>query len=143
MGAASDPGGSRITLSETLDPAGMPLAFVDWRVAPCEMRTLRRFAAWLRGYLEAQGLHGIDWDRALFAPDDAPLPTLDDARHAMGGACMGTDPRFSVVDPELAVHGVDNLSIASAATFPTGAAHLPTLPLMALSLRLADRLAAL
>jgi choline dehydrogenase-like flavoprotein len=132
---------SRITLSSTLDPAGMPLAHLDWRIAPCELRTLRRFALWLRDYLAAQGLHGIDWDPATFAPDDAPLPLLDDARHAMGGACMGTDPLSSVTDPDLRIHGLDNLSLASAATFPTGAAHLPTLPLIALTLRLADRLA--
>jgi choline dehydrogenase-like flavoprotein len=134
---------SRITLSTTLDPAGMPLAHVDWRIVPCELRTLRRFAAWLRDYLAPQGIHGIHWDPALFAADDTPLPTLDDARHTMGGACMGTDPRTSVTDPNLRVHGLDNLHLASAATFPTGAAHLPTLPLMALTLRLADRLASL
>jgi choline dehydrogenase-like flavoprotein len=137
------PAASRITLSDQLDPAGMPLAHVDWRIAPCEVRTLRRFAAWLRDYLAPQGIHGIHWDPALFASDDTPLPTLDDARHAMGGACMGTDSRTSVVDPDLRVHGLDNLHLASAATFPTGAAHLPTLPLIALTLRLADRLARL
>jgi choline dehydrogenase-like flavoprotein len=39
------------------------------------------------------------------------------------------------------VHGVGNLSIASAATFPDGSAQLPTLTMMALALRVADRLA--
>jgi len=37
---------------------------------------------------------------------------------------------------------VGNLSIASAATFPDGSAQLPTLTMMALALRLADRLQA-
>ena len=54
----------------------------------------------------------------------------------MGGACMGDDPRTSVVDAEMRVHGVGNLSIAGAATFPDGSAQLPTLTMMALALRL-------
>jgi choline dehydrogenase-like flavoprotein len=54
---------------------------------------------------------------------------------------MGSDPRTSVVDAEMRVHGVGNLSIASAATFPDGRAQLPTLTMMALALRLSERLA--
>jgi choline dehydrogenase-like flavoprotein len=65
---------------------------------------------------------------------------MDDARHAMGGACMGLDPRRSVVDRELRVHGLQNLFVASAAVFPDGSPQLPTLPLMALSMRLAEHL---
>jgi len=140
LNAAQDaPSASRITLSDQPGPNGQPLAIVDRRITPRELHTLRRFAGWLRTSLTAQGLKAIQWDPALLA-DEGDLPMLDDARHAMGGACMGTDPRSSVVDANLTVHGIDNLSIASAATFPTGAAHLPTLPLMALTLRLADRL---
>ena len=86
------------------------------------------------------GLRGVEWVPEMFV-EGAALPGLDDARHAMGGACMGTDPRSSVVDAELRAHGVANLSIASAAVFPTGGAQLPTLTMMALALRLADRLA--
>jgi len=56
---------------------------------------------------------------------------------------MGIDPRTSVVDAEMVVHGVGNLSIAGAATFPTGEAQLPTLTMMALVLRVADRVAGL
>jgi choline dehydrogenase-like flavoprotein len=38
------------------------------------------------------------------------------------------------------VHGLRNLFIASAAVFPDGSPQLPTLPLMALTLRLAQHL---
>jgi choline dehydrogenase-like flavoprotein len=138
--AQDAPSASRIILSDR--PGSLPQAVVDRRVTSRELRTLRRFAGWLRKSFAAQGLKDIAWDPALLA-EDGDLPSLDDARHAMGGACMGVDPRSSVVDADMAVHGVDNLSIASAATYPTGAAHLPTLPLMALTLRLGERLAAL
>jgi choline dehydrogenase-like flavoprotein len=141
--AQDAPSTSRITLGSEVDAHGVPLPCVDWRISPREVLTLRRFATWLDERSAAQGVQGIAWDKALLIADDSvdSLKTLDDARHAMGGACMGTDPQTSVVDANMAVHGVDNLSIASAATFPTGAAHLPTLPLMALTLRLAERLA--
>jgi choline dehydrogenase-like flavoprotein len=102
-----------------------------------ELAAVRRFAGYLQQRLTRW--EGIRWEPALAQPD-APLPGLDDARHPMGGACMGVDPQTSVVDPLLRVHGRANLSIASAAVFPNGAPPLPTLPLMALALRLAERL---
>jgi choline dehydrogenase-like flavoprotein len=140
INAAQDlPSASRITLSSDLDAYGEPLPVIDWRISAHELHTIRAFAAHLQEQLQAQGVGGISWQPELFR-QDVPLLNLDDARHAMGGACMGSDPRTSVVNRQLRVHGVENLWIASAATFPTGDAHLPTLPLMALTLRLADQL---
>ena len=55
---------------------------------------------------------------------------------------MGDDPETSVVDRDLTVHGLTNLSVASCAVFPSGGSSNPTFTMMALSLRLADRLAA-
>jgi choline dehydrogenase-like flavoprotein len=138
--AQDAPSQSRIMLGSEGDAYGVPQAVVDWRVTENELATMRRYAAHLKAQFEAMGLMGVDWLPELFARD-AALPGLEDARHAMGGACMGSDPRTSVVDAEMTVHGVRNLSIASAATFPTGSAQLPTLTMMALSLRLAERLA--
>lgn len=140
--AQQTPSFSRITLSEERDVFGQPKAVVDWRIHPKETATLRTFAAHLRLSLESAGAgSGLDWNAALFPSSaDEPLPGLDDARHAMGGACMGADPRSSVVTPELRVHGLRNLFVASAAVFPDGSPQLPTLPLMALTLRLAGQL---
>jgi choline dehydrogenase-like flavoprotein len=130
--AQRTPSASRISISPELQP------IVDWRIDPTELSTLRAFAAHLRTHLN---LDGLDWNPSLFNPDStAPIPNLDDARHAMGGATMGTDPRTSVVDADLLVHGLRNLFIASAAVFPDGSPQLPTLPLMALTLRLAQHL---
>jgi choline dehydrogenase-like flavoprotein len=126
------PSASRITLSPDLNP------ILDWRIDPAELATLRAFAQHLRKHLTVDGL---DWNPILLAPDSAaPIPDLDDARHAMGGACMGSDPRSSVVDSHLRVHGMQNLFIASTAVFPDGSPQLPTLPLMALTLRLAQQI---
>lgn len=130
--AQRTPSSSRITLSSDLQPV------LDWRVDPTELATLRAFAQHLHTHIN---LDGLDWHPSLLTPDSsAPIPDLDDARHAMGGAAMGTDPRSSVVDPSLRVHGLRNLFVASTAVFPDGSPQLPTLPLMALTLRLAEHL---
>jgi choline dehydrogenase-like flavoprotein len=60
--------------------------------------------------------------------------------HHLGTARMGTDPKTSVVDPHCRVHGVPNLFIASAATFPTSSQANPTLTIVALAMRMAKRL---
>lgn len=131
--AQRTPSASRITLSPDLQP------ILDWRIDPAEFSTLRSFAQYLRTHIN---LDGLDWNPSLFAPDSTavPIPSLDDARHAMGGATMGTDPCTSVVDSDLRVHGLRNLFVASAAVFPDGSPQLPTLPLMALTIRLAQHL---
>jgi choline dehydrogenase-like flavoprotein len=142
MNVAQDvPSLSRIRLGDDVDATGVPRVVVDWRVSGNEMDTLRKYAVHLKEQFEVIGLMGVEWVPEMFM-EGAPLPGMEDARHAMGGACMGVDPRSSVVDTEMMVHGVANLSIAGAATFPTGGAQLPTLTMMALALRLAERLAA-
>jgi choline dehydrogenase-like flavoprotein len=137
--AQDAPSSSRILLGDERDAFGLPRVVVDWRVSEQEVGTMRRYAAHLQEQFEAMGLTGVEWVRGML--DDAEMEGIEDARHAMGGACMGSDPRTSVVDAEMRVHGVGNLSIASAATFPDGSAQLPTLTMMALALRLAGRLA--
>ena len=53
---------------------------------------------------------------------------------------MGLDPKTSVVDADLKVHGSKNLYVAGAAPFVTCGVSYPTLTIAALSLRLADHL---
>jgi len=61
--------------------------------------------------------------------------------HPMGATRMSADPADGVVDPQLRVHGVDNVFVCGSATFPTGAAANPTLTIAALAHRLGDHLA--
>ncbi|HZL29214.1 MAG TPA: GMC family oxidoreductase [Acidobacteriaceae bacterium] len=120
-----------IRLSEEKDALGMRKAIVDWRVGEQERDTALRFAAVVRAELERLGLAPREWsDEPVFA----------DTFHAMGGLRMGGDPRTSVVDRDLRVHGVANLHVASCAVSPSGGSSNPTFTLMALALRLAERL---
>jgi gluconate 2-dehydrogenase alpha chain len=60
--------------------------------------------------------------------------------HDFGGARMGEDPGKSVVTPELEVHDTPGLYVYGGATFPTCPGINPTLSLLALVYRAAERL---
>jgi len=53
---------------------------------------------------------------------------------------MAASPRQGVVDADCRVHGMGNLFIAGSSVFPTGGWANPTLTILALTLRLGDRL---
>lgn len=148
---------NRITLhrSET-DALGLPRAIVEWSVTDTEVLDLLRYAAIVVQQMKAAGLTEIEQVPAVsealncvVAGKQVSPGTVDrvrelvtDTYHPMGGTPMGTDAAISVVSPDLRVHGVENLSVASASTFPGGGSSNPTFTLMALTLRLADRLVA-
>ena len=60
--------------------------------------------------------------------------------HHIGTTRMHPDPRRGVVDEHCRVHGVDNLFMAGCSVFPTGGYINPTLTIMALAIRLGDRI---
>jgi choline dehydrogenase-like flavoprotein len=132
----------RIRLAETRDALGQRRTLVDWRIGAQEREAVRAYARVLKTTLESIGVAGLQWAPGVLDAN-ADLPPMADTFHAMGGLRMGTDPRTSVVDCDLKVHGVENLHIASCAVFPAGGSSNPTFTMMALTLRLADRLAAL
>ncbi|HXG80530.1 MAG TPA: GMC family oxidoreductase, partial [Sphingomicrobium sp.] len=61
--------------------------------------------------------------------------------HHMGTTRMAADPRRGVTDGWGRVHGVANLHVAGSSLFPTGGWANPTLTILALALRTADRIA--
>ena len=66
---------------------------------------------------------------------------VDGQGHTLGTTRMGTDASTSVVDGDCRVHGYANLFVAGSSVFPSGGYANPTLTIVALALRLADRLA--
>jgi choline dehydrogenase-like flavoprotein len=132
---------TRIRLDDELDHLGMPKTVVDWTVSEPDLKTLRTFAAYLRDRFDELGLVGVNWSPEIFDPA-AEITGITDTYHPMGGCRMGTDPRESVVDPNLTVHGIPNLSLATAAVYPAGGSSNPSFTIMALALRLGDRLIA-
>jgi len=134
---------NRIRLSAARDKLGMPQAIVDWRISEDEHRTVRVFAEIVDSFLSRLGICPLAWRPEIWEPGNSWLHLTRDTYHPIGGTRMGTDPHASVVEPNLKVHGVPNLFVASCSVFPSGGSSNPTLTLMALTLRLGAHLAAL
>jgi choline dehydrogenase-like flavoprotein len=66
---------------------------------------------------------------------------IDGQGHTLGTTRMGEDASTSVVDRDCRVHGYANLFVAGSSVFPSGGYANPTITIVALALRLADRLA--
>ena len=61
--------------------------------------------------------------------------------HVFGSCRMGADPRHSVVDAGLRLHGRANLWICDASVFPSsGGGEAPSLTIQVLALRAVDRM---
>jgi len=131
---------SRVTLSEARDRLGMRKTRLDWRVGELERRTLWEFVRTIAGEFERLGMGSFDLSQVAFLDDPlAWVQMVHDSAHHMGTTRMHESPQFGVVDPNCRVHGVDNLYIGSSSVFPTGARSNPTLTILALCLRMADR----
>ena len=72
----------------------------------------------------------------IFSVSSAPQ-----TNHEVGGCRMGVDPRTSVVDPFCRSHDVSNLYVVDASVFPSSSEKNPTLTIMALATRAADKIA--
>jgi len=125
---------SRVYLSERRDRLGMNRLVLDWKIGGDETRTLRRLHHLMDRNLRRNDVGSLDsdWDRA-------PLGFSDAAHHA-GTTRMSDNPRRGVVDGDCRVHGVQNLHIAGSSVFPTVGYANPTWTIVALALRLSERL---
>jgi len=133
---------SRITLRHERDALDMPMVDVHWAVDGSELNSIAYFAERVRDAMSTAGIADIRLDPALVARDPAYLATAEDTYHQMGGARMGRSAQDGVVDANLAVHGVDGLSVAGAAVMPSSGFPNCTLTAIALGLRLCDHLTA-
>lgn len=139
---------NRIVLSDNVDRYGVPLARMKWDVsendAECFIDTCRRIRkAWSHSMLSK--VADLEGPAPSVAGDEELkrnfLEHARDTYHPSGGARMGRDARASVVSADLCVRGVPNVHVASTAVFPSSGSANPTLTLMALAIRLGDRLA--
>jgi choline dehydrogenase-like flavoprotein len=132
---------SRITLSETLDPLGVPRARIAWRLSPDAAQTLRRLALLIKEEFPKAGL-----PTPILEPwvesgrlEDA---VIIDMAHTLGATRMADRPERGVVNPQGEVFGVAGLFVAGGSVFPTSGHANPTLMITALAVRLADHLKA-
>lgn len=134
-----DPG-SRVTLSADRDALGVPRSEIRWSLTEASRRTAVTFSAVMREQLRTANVGELELEDWLCAEDADWRTRLSDQNHHIGTTRMHESPAHGVVDPQLRVHGVANLYVASSSVFPTGGHSNPTLTLLALCMRLADRL---
>jgi choline dehydrogenase-like flavoprotein len=129
---------SRVTLQHERDAFGSNRVQLDWRMLPIDRRTVLRGEEIVEQELTRLGIGRL-----------APVPAreledwpanLEGGWHQMGTTRMDGDPRRGVVDADCRMHGMANLFVAGSSVFPTGGAAPPTLTIVALALRLAERL---
>ncbi len=138
---------SRILLDETdRDSVGVPRMALDWRLLPLDRISAASLVDAFGAELERLGLARVE--RAAWLSDAAenwvsdPLVSVHPlgGYHHMGTTRMAQEPREGVTDGHGQVHGLPNLWIAGSSLFPTGGWANPTLTILALALRQADRL---
>jgi choline dehydrogenase-like flavoprotein len=130
---------SSITLSSERDSLGLLRARLDWRISGLELDTIKLFAETAAKSLAP--IAQIEPDPALINRDPAFLDRCDDSNHHMGGMRMAASSSDGVVTPDLLLHGTRNVYVCSGAVFPTSGFSNPTHTVLALAIRLADRLA--
>ncbi len=128
-----------IILSRSRDRLGLPKVEVHWEVDDDLKAGILKAGELIVADLERAGITGFHPEPAFFARDASQLLAIDQA-HTGGTTRMGVDPETSVVDVDCQVHGVPGLYVAGASVFPTIGHANPTLLIVAMAVRLADRL---
>lgn len=128
---------SRVTILRERDALGVPKVQIDWQLGPNVTRTLARAHKILDAEFSEAGVGRLDHP---FTDADGVHQPSHWVWHHMGTTRMHDEPRRGVVDRDCRVHGVSNLFVAGSSVFPTCGNDMPTLTIVALALRLADRL---
>lgn len=134
---------NRVYLSDRKDALQLPMLKLDWGKTDLDEKTFRTLAQkmdrYWKGHLTQAGR--LEWNPEILNADSRLVDSAQAMAHPAGSSRMGTNPAESVVAPDLRVHCISNLSIASASVFPTSGSANPTLTIMQLAMRAADAIA--
>jgi choline dehydrogenase-like flavoprotein len=120
------------------DVLGMPRLRTHLRFGAEDIAGVIRAHRCLDAYLRAQGLGHLEY---LHEDSDAAIrEQLFGGYHQAGTTRMSARPQDGVVDRDLAVHGFDDLFVASSSTFVTSSQANSTFMIVVFALRLASHL---
>ena len=149
---------SRVTLGNDVDGLGVPQVDVHWRQAEIERRSMVRFCEILGQELGRTGLGHVQLAAGgltpSFSSSQSPIAAdyqLDPSavggdfdvlpgNHHMCTTRMASSASSGVVDADCRVFDTANLYVAGSSVFSTGGVSPPTFTIVALALRLAERL---
>lgn len=129
---------SRVSLAGERDALGLPRLLIDWRYTAKDVETVKVMLGLLAEDVLRSGAGRFDYDPECVETEMTRYGAY--GGHHIGTTRMSASPGRGIVDGHCAVHGVPNLHVASASVFPTSSQANPTLTVVALGLRLADRL---
>jgi choline dehydrogenase-like flavoprotein len=132
---------SRVTLSEERDELGMAKISIDIRFSDDDIKGVVDAHRCWDEYLRETGCGRIDYLHDDLAA--AVRSRVGGGFHQIGTTRMAARAEDGVVDGDLAVHGIDNLFVASSSTFVSSGQANSTFLIVVLALRLADHLRAL
>ncbi len=118
---------NRITIADESDPYGIPIARMDYSLCENDKANIAYSTKVITDILHAAGAQDV--------------LTIHRYAHLIGGARMGFSPLSSVVDANQRAWAVPNLFLADGSVCPTQGSANPALTIMAMSSRLADRMA--
>jgi choline dehydrogenase-like flavoprotein len=137
---------SRVILTPEKDATGVPRVKLDWRLSEIDVRSVAVLVGVLGLELARLGLGRVEpalWlGSGRWRTDPLISSHAIGGYHHMGTTRMGRDPKTSVTDQDGRVHGLANLWVAGSSLFPTGGWANPTLTIVALALRSAERISA-
>ena len=113
---------------------------MEWKVSDLEVDSIRVCTEKAAAALREIATVAIDPD--LLGEREAFKAKCGDGYHHMGGMRMAVSASAGVVDTNLKLHGIANGYVCSGAVFPSSGFSNPTHTVIALAVRLADRLAA-
>jgi choline dehydrogenase-like flavoprotein len=131
---------SRITLSGERDSFGVARARVDLRYCDQDIESVIDSHRLLDQALRANGIGRLRFMYPEEQLQDRVYSQAADGYHQAGSTRMGIDPRTSVVDSDLRVHGIANLFVASSSVFPSSGQANSTFLAVTFALRLAEHL---
>ncbi|MBW8754198.1 MAG: GMC family oxidoreductase [Sphingomonadales bacterium] len=121
---------NRVTLSTTrVDQWGIPVVEVNCTHGPNEARMAKQIIEDGKAMIQAAG------GMVMSAAEEPGAPGL--GIHEMGTACMGKDPKTSVLNKFNQAHDVPNLFVTDGAAMASSGCQNPSLTYMALSARAA------
>jgi choline dehydrogenase-like flavoprotein len=129
---------SRVSLSQLTDKFGSKRAKFNWNINDYDKKTIRQTGLAMAAEFSRVGLGTVRLTD--FMLNESLDIQFGHHNHHMGTTRMSNDPKYGVVDGNSKVHTLDNLYIAGSSVFATSGACNPTMPIIQLTLRLADHL---
>jgi choline dehydrogenase-like flavoprotein len=139
---------SRVRLTTQVDPLGVPRLALDWRTTRLDVESVAGLVDLVGQELSRLGLGRVEpaaWLREggeEWRSDPLISAHPIGGYHHMGTTRMSDNPHTGVVDATGRVHDVENLYVVGSSVFPTSGWANPTLTIVALTLRTAEKLSA-